>query len=123
VGVLIEKVTALLAVPPTVTTTPPLVDPLGTVTTMLVSPHAVTLAVTPLKVTLLLPCVEPKLVPATVTMVPTVPLEGVKLVIAGAVDEGEEGFELEPPELCELPPPPPHAHNIMAAMSTATIRK
>src|SRR5258707_9218474 len=47
------KFTPLLAVPPTVTTTFPVVVPAGTDTTMLVAPQLVGGAVVPLKVTVL----------------------------------------------------------------------
>jgi hypothetical protein len=61
------KLTPLLATPETVTTTFPVVAPLGTLATMLVAVQLVAVAVVPLNFTVLLPCVEPKLVPAIVT--------------------------------------------------------
>src|SRR5262245_37633698 len=73
----------LLASPPTVTTTFPLVAPAGTGTAILVADHVVGVATTPLNVTLLVPCVAPKLVPVIVTAVPIGPLVGDKLVIVG----------------------------------------
>src|SRR5271169_6862842 len=78
------KATPLLAWIPTVTTTFPVVAPAGTGTTILVAVQVVTGAVVPLKVTLLVPCEEPKFVPAIVTGVPTGPLVGFKVVIFGA---------------------------------------
>src|SRR5437660_5576223 len=75
------KFTPLLAVPPTVTTTLPVVAPLGTDATMLVALQLVVLAVVPLKVTV---PVVPKLVPVMVTAVPTGPVVGFRLVMAGA---------------------------------------
>src|SRR5208282_5113305 len=57
----------LLEVPPTVTTTFPLVAPGGTCATIERSLHATTLAEVPLKVTLLLPCVAPKFAPVIIT--------------------------------------------------------
>ena len=54
----------------------PVVAPAGTVTAMLVLLQVVGVAVVPLKVTVLLPCVAPKLVPVIVTGVPTVPEVG-----------------------------------------------
>src|SRR5437762_2101105 len=75
------KFTPLLAIPPTVTTTLPVVAPLGTDATMLVALQLVVLAVVPLKVTA---PVVPKLVPVTVTAVPTGPVVGFRLVMAGA---------------------------------------
>ena len=63
-------VSALLARPPTVTTTLPVVAPAGTGTTMLVADQLVGVAAVPLNVTVLVPCVAPKLVPAIVTAGP-----------------------------------------------------
>jgi len=40
-------------------------------------------AVAPLNVTVLVPCVEPKFVPAIVTDVPAIPEDGERLVIVG----------------------------------------
>jgi hypothetical protein len=77
-------VSALLARPPTVTTTLPVVAPVGTGTAMLVADHDVGVAAVPLNVIVLVPCVAPKLAPAIVTAVPTGPLVGVKLVRLGA---------------------------------------
>jgi hypothetical protein len=79
------KLTPLLATPPTVTTTFPVVAPVGTVTTMLVAPQLVGVATVPLNVTVLVPCVAPKFVPVIVTEVPTVPEFGLRLVIFGFV--------------------------------------
>src|SRR5438477_125832 len=76
------KFTPLLAIPPTVTTTLPVVAPPGTDATMLVALQLVVLAVVPLKVTA---PVVPKLVPVMVTAVPTGPEVGFRLVIVGAV--------------------------------------
>lgn len=57
----------LLAAPDTVTTTFPVVAPLGTRTAMLVLLQLVGVAAVPLKVTVLVPWVAPKLVPVIVT--------------------------------------------------------
>src|SRR5260370_2755113 len=75
------KATPLLAVPPTVTTTFPLVAPAGTGTTMLVALQLVGVAAVPLNFTVLVPCVEPKFVPVILIPVPTLPHTGFKLVI------------------------------------------
>src|SRR5438105_11769903 len=75
------KFTPLLATPPTVTTTLPVVAPLGTDATMLVALQLVVVAVVPLKVTA---PVVPKLAPVMVTAVPTGPEIGFRLVIVGA---------------------------------------
>src|SRR5436853_2308061 len=77
-----SKVTPLLAIPPTVTTTLPEVAPPGTDATMLVALQLVVVAVVPLKVTVSV--VVPKLVPVMVTPVPTGPVVGFRLVMAGA---------------------------------------
>ncbi|MGA2149941.1 MAG: hypothetical protein ABSH49_33870, partial [Bryobacteraceae bacterium] len=79
------KFAPLLAPLPTVTTTLPVVAPAGTVTTMLVALQLVTLALllAPLNITVLVPCVAPKLVPAIVTGAPTAPEVGDRLVMPG----------------------------------------
>jgi hypothetical protein len=77
------KFTPLLASPFTVTTTGPVVAPDGTVAAILVLLQAVVLAEVPLKVTVLVDFVAPKLLPATVTEEFTAPAVGVSVVIAG----------------------------------------
>jgi hypothetical protein len=77
------KLTPLLAVPPTVTTTFPVVAPLGTAVAMLVVLQLVTVAAVPLNVTVLAPCADPKFVPVIVTAVPAGPEVGLTLVIWG----------------------------------------
>jgi hypothetical protein len=72
-AVVTVKFTPLLATPPTVTTTFPVVAPVGTGTTMLVGPQLVGVPAVPLNVTVLVPCVAPKFVPVIVTDVPTGP--------------------------------------------------
>jgi hypothetical protein len=79
------KVTPLLATPPTVTTTLPVVAPLGTGATILVALQLVGTAVAPLNLTVLDPCVAPKFVPLIVTEVPANPDVGLKPLIPGAV--------------------------------------
>src|SRR5580704_4428673 len=71
------KVTPLLAWPPTVTTTGPVVAPVGTSAVRLVAVHPVGVVAAPLNVTVLVPCAVPKFVPAIVTDVPTAPADGV----------------------------------------------
>jgi uncharacterized protein YjeT (DUF2065 family) len=83
-GTVTVKLTPLLATPPTVTTTLPVVAPAGTATTTLVALQLVGVAVVPLNLTVLVPCVAPKLAPAIVTELPTVPDVGFKLVMFGA---------------------------------------
>jgi len=77
------KVDPLLARPPTVTTTLPVVAPAGTGTTMLVADQLVGVAAVPLNVTVLEPCAAPKFEPVMVTSVPTGPLVGDRLVMPG----------------------------------------
>jgi len=77
--------TPLLEAPPTVTTTLPVVAALGTGATIDAEFHFVGLAATPLKVTVLVPCVEPKFFPVIVTDVPTTPDVGERLVMEGAL--------------------------------------
>jgi hypothetical protein len=66
-----------------VTTTFPVVAPLGTGTTIEVALQLVGVAVVPLNLTVLVPWVEPKFVPVIVTDVPTTPEVGERLVIEG----------------------------------------
>jgi hypothetical protein len=82
VGVTV-KFTPLLAMPLTVTTTLPVVAPLGTGTVMLLSPQPVGVPAVPLNITVLVPCVTPKLVPVIVTDVAGGPDVGFRAVIAG----------------------------------------
>jgi hypothetical protein len=84
-GPVTVKLTPVLASPPTVTTTLPVVAPDGTGTTMLAADQLVGVAIVPLNVTVLVPCVEPKFVPVIVTDVATGPLVGDRLVMLGAV--------------------------------------
>jgi hypothetical protein len=78
------KAFPLLAAPDTVTTTFPVVAPVGTVATMLVALQLVALATVPLNFTVLVPWVEPNPVPVIVTDAPTAPEVGDKLEIDGA---------------------------------------
>src|SRR5467141_1656505 len=82
------KLTPLLATPPTVTTTLPVVAPLGTAAVMLAALQLVAVAVVPLNFTALVPCVAPKFAPAIVTDAPTNPEAGFKLVLLGTVRAG-----------------------------------
>jgi hypothetical protein len=77
------KLDPLLATPLIVTTTFPLVAPAGTGTTMLLALQLVGVAATPLNVTVLEPCVAPNPDPEIVTVLPTAPEAGVRLVMAG----------------------------------------
>jgi hypothetical protein len=74
----------LLATPLTVTTTLPVVAPVGTVATIDVAPQLViVVAVVPLNFTVLVPWVVPKFVPVIVTDAPTAPDVGDRLVMLG----------------------------------------
>jgi hypothetical protein len=68
----------------TVTTTFPVIAPLGTGATICVLLQLVGVAVTPANATVLDPCVEPKFVPVIVTEVPVEPDVGDRLVRVGA---------------------------------------
>ncbi len=83
-GIVTIKLTPLLATPPTVTTTLPVVAPAGTSTTTLVALQLVAVAAIPLNVTVLVPCVAPKFAPVSVTDVPINPDAGFKFVMLGA---------------------------------------
>jgi hypothetical protein len=75
------KLLALVAVPPEVVTLiGPVVDPVGTVAEIAVAELTVKVALVPLNRTAVAPV---KFVPLIVTLVPTGPLVGVKLVIVG----------------------------------------
>jgi hypothetical protein len=82
-GPVTVKATPLLATPPTVTTTFPVAAPVGTGTAMLVALQLVGVPATPLKVTVLVPCVLPKFVPVMVIEVPTCPEVGFRFVMLG----------------------------------------
>jgi hypothetical protein len=97
------KLTPLLATPPTVTTTLPVVAPLGTGAVMLVALQPVGVAATPLNVTVLEPCDAPKFAPAIITDVPTGPDIGFKLVMLGAVVDVLLTFTATPALVAVLP--------------------
>jgi hypothetical protein len=109
VGGVVSTTTAkgapLLAIPPTVTTTFPVVAPVGTGTTICVLFQAVGEAGVPLKVTELGPanCVAPKVVPAIVTDVPTEPVLGFKLEMFGKTVNGTPLLATPPTVTTTLP--------------------
>jgi hypothetical protein len=74
----------LLATPPTVTITFPVVAAAGTGATMLVVLQLVAVAAVPLNLTVPVPCFAPKFAPVIVTGVPTGPEAGLRLVMLGA---------------------------------------
>ena len=77
--------TALLAIPPTVTTTLPVDAPVGTTAAIELELQDVILeADTPLNLTELAPWEVPKFLPVMVTVAPTAPLFGESAVIDGA---------------------------------------
>ena len=78
------KFTPLLATPPTVTITFPVVAPDGTEVTIVVEFQLLVVAVVPLNVTV---PEDPKLFPVIVTCAPTVPEVGLKLVMEGPEDD------------------------------------
>jgi hypothetical protein len=78
-----EKETPLLETPPTVTRTSPVVAPGGTARVMFELLQFEGAVETPLKVTVLDPCVVPKPEPVMVTGVPVAPDVGLSLVIPG----------------------------------------
>jgi hypothetical protein len=82
------KLAPLLATPPTVTTTLPVVAPVGTLVTMLVSLQLAGVAGVPLKVIELSPLAAPKFNPLIVTEVPTMPDVGFKLTMTGTTVNG-----------------------------------
>lgn len=73
----------VIVTPLTVIEIGPVIAPAGMVAVMLVDVDAVTLAITPLNEIVLFEGVVLKLVPEMVTVAPTAPLEGPKLVIVG----------------------------------------
>ena len=82
-GTTVNK-TPLLALPLTVTTTFPVVAPVGTIAPIeLALQLVIVVAVVPLNFTVLEPCVDPKPLPEIVTDAPTAPELGVRLVIVG----------------------------------------
>ena len=87
-----------MEVPPTVTVKGPEIALEGTATMMLVLPQLRTEQLVPFSVTVLLPCVAPKLTPAIVTQTPASPDVGVMLVILGAVVTVYGTALLVPPE-------------------------
>lgn len=84
--------TPLLDAPPTVTTTLPLVAPLGTAATIALSLHEMALAVVPLNLTVLVPCVLPKLTPLIAIESPTAPEDGLneEILTGGIIVNGSE---------------------------------
>ncbi len=114
-GTVTVKLTPLLATPPTVTTTLPVAAPVGTVTTMLVALQLVAVAAVPLNLTVLVPCVAPKFTPVIVTVAPTNPEVGVRLVMLGP---GEVTVKAAP--LLATPPTVTTTFPVVAPAGTVT---
>src|SRR5260370_10792566 len=90
----------LLASPPTVTITLPVVAPVGTGTTMLVADQLVGVAAVPLNATVLVPLVAPKFVPVIVATVAIGPLVGERLVrVGGTLTSNHTPMPDSPPSL------------------------
>jgi hypothetical protein len=87
-----------LDAPPTVTTTLPVVAPVGTFATIEVALQLVIeVAEVPLNFTVLAPCVVPKFVPVIVTEAPTAPEVGLRFVIVGVESTVNVGPVTEAP--------------------------
>jgi len=108
------KLLALLATPPTVTTTFPVVAPAGTGATIVVALQLVGVAVVTLNLTVLVPCVAPKFAPVITTDDPTAPELGLKLVMLG-VEDPLPGLV---PADCTTP-----AHPARVILTTARMQK
>ncbi len=108
------KLTALLGTPPTVTTTLPVVV-IGTETVRLVELQLLAVAETPLKVTVLVPWVVPKLVPVIVTEAPICPLEGLRELIVGV------GGTVKDTPLLATPPTVTMTLPVVAPTGTGTV--
>jgi hypothetical protein len=115
-GTVTVNAAPLLATPPTVTTTCPLVAPVGTGTLMLVALQLLGAAEVPLNVTVLVPRVVPKFVPEIVTLVPTTPDDGVRLVMVGG---GGVTVKLTP--ALATPPTVTMTGPVVAAAGTGTV--
>jgi len=86
----------LLACPFTFTTTGPVPAVAGTEVTIRLGPQLVGVAETPLKVTVLDPCVAPKFEPLMATEVPAGPDEGVRLEMEGPIEKETPLLEILP---------------------------
>jgi hypothetical protein len=107
------KFTLLLAFPTAVTTSGPVLAPLGTGTVICESFQLAGVAKVPLKETVLEPWVRPKVVPAMVTVVPDGAEEGERLVMFGTIVK----FTL----LLGIPPTVPTRGPVDAPVGTGTM--
>jgi hypothetical protein len=97
--------TPLLATPPAVTITFPVVAPAGTVATIDVALQLVIVVAVPLNVAVLVPCVEPKFIPVIVTDAPVTPDVGDRLVMLGVGSTvNEEPLLAKPPTVTTMFP-------------------
>src|ERR1700760_999729 len=108
--------TPLLATPPTVTTTFPVVAPFGTATVMLVALQLDGVPAVPLNVTVLVLCVAWKPVPVIVTTSPIAPVVGFKLVMLGA-----DGVTVKLTPLLAVPPTVTTTFPVVAPVGIGTV--
>jgi hypothetical protein len=106
------KLMPLVFTPLVFTTTFPVDAPLGTGTTIWLAPQLVGVAVTPLNLTVLVPCVVPKFAPEIVTDIPTAPNVGDKLAILGV------GLTVKLFPLLAIPPTITTTLPVVAAVGT-----
>jgi len=109
------KLTPLLAMPLSVTTTLPEVAPAGTGTTMLVALQLVGVAGVRLNVTVLVPCDAAKFAPAIVTEVPTGPKFGLRVVMLGG------GVTVKSTPLLGTPPTYTSTFPVVVPVSTGAV--
>lgn len=114
-GITVNR-TPLLATPPTVTTTFPVVAPVGTPVTMLVALQLFIPTDVPLNVTVLVPSVAPKFVPVMVTGVPTGPEVGLSEVMLGG-----GGVTVNATPLLATPPTVTTIFPVLAPEGTTTL--
>jgi len=107
------KFTPLLATPPTMTTTFPVVAPAGTGATMLVALQLVGVANVPLNVTVLVPWDRPNPLPEIVTVEPIGPEVGLKLEMFGMTVKGSP--------LVAPPPTVTRTFPLVAPVGTGTV--
>jgi hypothetical protein len=115
-GMVTVKGIALLARPPTVTTTFPLIAPLGTGTVTLVALQLLGVADVPLNAMVLVPCVAPKFAPVMVTAVPTGPDVGLRALIDGGT------VTVKGRPLLTRPPTVTTTFPVVAPVGTGTVR-
>jgi hypothetical protein len=95
----------MLGTPPAVTTTWPVVAAGGIATVMLVALQLVGVASVPLNVTVLVPWMAPKLIPAIVTLAPGAPVGGAMALSTGALLAAARTVVGSPAKFVAEPPP------------------